>query len=111
MNTWLVGFGIEINGTEIMVYFLTEAVDLTHAEAGIAEMGRTWWPALEHESDGYRWEYPGRVIWFNSIILLDDVENNLIRGLKFLDVWRVNGTSDAPVLCDEYGNNWLDITR
>jgi hypothetical protein len=32
------------------------------------------------------------VVWFNSIILLDDVENSILRGLKFLDVWVISGT-------------------
>ncbi len=34
----------------------------------------------------------------NSIILLDDVENSILRGLKFLDAWTVTGSTDAPVL-------------
>jgi hypothetical protein len=51
------------------------------------------------------------VVWFNSIVLLDDAENSILRGLKFLDVWVISGTPDAPVIMDEYGNDWRDITR
>ncbi|EDM7409277.1 hypothetical protein CWG93_18780 [Salmonella enterica subsp. enterica serovar Sandiego] len=87
------------------------ATDLAQAEAGVMEMGRTWWPALKREDDRHRWEYPGGVVWFNSIVLLDDVENSILRGLKFLDAWTVTGAPDAPVLREEWGNDWRDITR
>lgn len=73
-------------------------------------MGRTWWQTCQEEYE-YRWLYPGGVVWFNSIILLDDVENSILRGLKFLDAWTVTGSTDAPVLRDEWGNDWRDITR
>ncbi|EJR7832697.1 TPA: hypothetical protein H2W97_004020 [Salmonella enterica] len=111
MNTWLAGLGVEVDGTEMMVHHLITATDLEHAESGIMEMGRTWWPELKREDDRHRWEYPGGVVWFNSITLLDDVENSILRGLKFLDAWTVTGTPDAPVLRDEWGNDWRDITR
>lgn len=65
----------------------------------------------KREDDRHRWEYPGGVVWFNSIVLLDDVENSILRGLKFLDAWTVTGAPDAPVLRDEWGNDWRDITR
>ncbi|EPV6646817.1 hypothetical protein ACV8ZM_003486 [Salmonella enterica] len=51
------------------------------------------------------------MVWFNNIIHLDDVENSILRGLKFLDAWAVTGVPDAPVLRDEWGNDWRDITR
>ena len=51
------------------------------------------------------------VVCFDSIILLEDVENSTLRGLKFLDVWTVTGAPDAPVLRDEWGNDWRDTTR
>ena len=51
------------------------------------------------------------MVWFNSIILLDDVENSILRGLKFLDAWTVTGSTDMPRLHDEWGNDWRDITR
>lgn len=111
MNTWLVGFAVEIAGTEMMVYHLIAATALEGAEAGVIAMGRTWWPALKGEDNGHRWEYPQGVVWFNSIVLLDDLENTILCGLKFLDTWTVSGTSDAPVLCDEWGNDWRDISR
>jgi hypothetical protein len=38
------------------------------------------------------------VVWFNSIILLDDVENSILRGLKFLDTWVISGVTDTPGL-------------
>ena len=82
-----------------------------HAEAGVLEMGRTWWPSLRREDDRHRWEFPEGVVWFNSIILLDDVENSILRGLKFLDAWTVTGSTDMPRLHDEWGNDWRDITR
>ncbi|MGP7886203.1 hypothetical protein ACSSQN_028475, partial [Raoultella planticola] len=28
-----------------MVYYLVSATDLEQAEAGVLEMGRTWWPS------------------------------------------------------------------
>ncbi|EMC1835509.1 hypothetical protein QG935_004668, partial [Salmonella enterica] len=68
-------------------------------------------PSLKREDDRHRWEYETGVVWFNSIILLDDVENSILRGLKFLDAWTVTGSTDAPVLRDEWGNDWRDITR
>ncbi|HFV9933110.1 TPA: hypothetical protein ACIAPS_002800 [Salmonella enterica subsp. enterica serovar Bovismorbificans] len=110
-DTWLVGLSVDVNGTEMMVYYLVSATDLEHAEAGVLEMGRTWWPSLQREDDQHRWEYAAGVVWFNSIILLDDVENSILRGLKFLDAWTVTGSTDAPVLRDEWGNDWRDITR
>lgn len=110
-DTWLVGLSVDVSGTEMMVYYLISAIDLAHAEAGIMEMGRTWWPSLQREDDQHRWEYVAGVVWFNSIILLDDVENSILRGLKFLDAWTVIGSTDAPVLRDEWGNDWRDITR
>ncbi|EJI4859022.1 hypothetical protein RTS15_005238 [Salmonella enterica] len=111
LNTWLVGLSVEVDGTEMMVYYLVSATGLEHAEAGVMEMGRTWWPTLKREDDRHRWEYPGGVVWFNSIILLDDLETSILRGLKFLDAWTVTGAPDAPVLCDEWGDDWRDITR
>lgn len=102
-DTWLVGLGVDVNGTEMMVHYLVSATDLEHAEAGVLEMGRTWWPSLKREDDRHRWEYETGVVWFNSIILLDDVENSILRGLKFLDAWTVTGLTDAPVLRDEWG--------
>lgn len=111
LNTWLVGLSVDVGGTEMMVYYLISATDLAHAEAGVLEMGRTWWPALQREDDRHRWEYAAGVVWFNSIILLDDVENSILRGLKFLDAWTVTGSTDMPVLRDEWGNDWRDITR
>lgn len=110
-DTWLVGLSVDVDGTEMMVYYLVSASDLSLAEAGVLEMGRTWWPSLKREDDRHRWEYPEGVVWFNSIILLDDVENAILRGLKFLDAWTVTGSTDAPVLRDEWGNDWRDITR
>ncbi|MDT8885857.1 hypothetical protein RBG07_25440 [Klebsiella aerogenes] len=111
MNTWLVGFAVEIAGTEMMVYHLIAATDLEEAEAGVIAMGRTWWPALKGEDNRHRWEYAAGVVWFNSIIMLDDVENNILRGLKFLDAWTVIGSPDVPLLRDEWGIDWRDITR
>lgn len=110
-DTWLVGLSVDVNGTEMMVHYLVSATDLVHAEAGVLEMGRTWWPSLQREDDRHRWEYETGVVWFNSIILLDDVENSILRGLKFPDAWTVTGSTDAPVLRDEWGNDWRDITR
>ena len=55
--------------------------------------------------------YPQGVVWFNSIVLLDDVENSMLRGLRFLDAWVISGKPDATVIMDEYGNDWRDITR
>ncbi|END4470388.1 hypothetical protein ABL536_004559 [Salmonella enterica subsp. enterica serovar Bareilly] len=106
-DTWLVGLSVDVNGTEMMVHYLV----LEHAEAGVLQMGRTWWPSLKREDDRHRWVYETGVVWFNSIILLDDVENSILRGLKFLDAWTVTGSTDAPVLRDEWGNDWRDITR
>ncbi len=110
-DTWLVGLSVDVGVTEMMVHYLVSATDLAHAEAGVLEMGRTWWPSLQREDDRHRWEYPEGVVWFNSIILLDDVENVILRGLKFPDAWTVTGSTDAPVLRDEWGNDWRDITR
>ncbi len=111
LNTWLVGLSVDVDGTEMMVYYLISASDLAQAEAGVMEMGRTWWPALKRGDDRYRWEYAAGVVWFNSIILLDDIDVAVLRGLKFLDAWTVTGSTDAPVLRDEWGNDWRDITR
>ncbi|EOC9343922.1 hypothetical protein ACJCHQ_004666, partial [Salmonella enterica] len=61
--------------------------------------------------EGYSWRWPHGDVWFNSIILLDDVETSILRGLKFLDAWTVTGVPDVPVLRDEWGNDWRDITR
>ena len=111
LNTWLVGLSVDVDSTEMMVYYLISATGLAQAEAGVMEMGRTWWPSLRREDDRHRWEFPEGVVWFNSIILLDDVENSILRGLKFLDAWTVTGSTDMPRLHDEWGNDWRDITR
>ncbi|MCO4160866.1 hypothetical protein [Citrobacter amalonaticus] len=111
LNTWLVGLSVDVDGTEMMVYYLVSASDLSLAEAGVLEMGRTWWPSLQREDDRHRWEYPEGVVWFNSIILLDDVENSILRGLKFLDAWTVTCSTDMPRLHDDWGHDWRDITR
>lgn len=111
MNNWLTGMSVEVDGVEMMVNFLVSAPDLEHAETGIQAMGRTWWPALSREDDGHRWQYPQGVVWLNSIILLDEGENSILRGLRFLDAWVISGSPDAPVISDEYGNDWRDMTR
>ncbi|EAT0257680.1 hypothetical protein EXO80_22535 [Salmonella enterica] len=110
-DTWLVGFSTEISGFEVATHMLISAASLVIAESAAVYMGRTWWPSLKREDDRHRWEYPGGVVWFNSIILPDDVENSILRGLKFLDAWTVIGVPDAPVLRDEWENDWRDITR
>ncbi|POP05333.1 hypothetical protein [Salmonella enterica] len=43
--------------------------------------------------------------------ICNSAENSILRGLKFLDAWTVTGSTDAPVLRDEWGNDWRDITR
>lgn len=43
--------------------------------------------------------------------MLDDVENAILRGLKFPDAWIISGTPESPVITDEYGDNGLDYTR
>lgn len=43
LNLWLVGLSVDVDGTEMMVYYLISASDLVQAEAGVLEMGRTWW--------------------------------------------------------------------
>lgn len=82
-DTWLVGFSTEISVFEVATHMLISAASLVIAESAAVYMGRTWWPSLKREDDRHRWEYPGGVVWFNSIILLDDVENSILRGLKF----------------------------
>jgi hypothetical protein len=95
MNNWLIGMSVDVDDVEMMVNFIVCAPDLEHAEAGIQAMGRTWWPALSREMTVTAGNIQG-VVWFNSIILLDDVENSILRGLRFLDAWAVTGTPDAP---------------
>lgn len=41
LNTWLAGLSVDVDGTEMMVYYLVSATDLAQAEAGVMEMGRT----------------------------------------------------------------------
>lgn len=57
LNIWLVGLSVDVD-----VYYLISASDLVQAEAGVLEMGRTWWPSLQREDDRHRWEYPEGVI-------------------------------------------------
>lgn len=111
MNTWLVGFAVEISGVEMMVYHMVSAQTPELAEAGAMMMGRNWWEDGKTVHEGYSWRWPCGSVWFNSIILLDDVENSIVRGLEFLDTWPVTGTVDEPIICDEYGNDWREITR
>nr|WP_241391239.1 hypothetical protein [Serratia proteamaculans]ULG18963.1 hypothetical protein RM5p2_00022 [Serratia proteamaculans] len=111
MNTWLVGFNTEISGVEVATHALIQAESLTIAEAAAMYMGGTWWPELQKDDSGYRWQFPEGIVWFNSILLLDDVENTILRGLKFLDTWIVSGTPGSPVVRDEYAGDWLDYTR
>ncbi|MFV4848076.1 hypothetical protein NMD69_17180 (plasmid) [Edwardsiella tarda] len=111
MNTWLVGFVVEIDGTEIMAYMLIQAESLELAEAASMLMGCTWWPACQKNDNGYRWIYSCGIIWFTSITLLDDGENSILRGLKFLDTWVIGGVPESPVIQDDYGNDWCDCRR
>ena len=111
MNTWLAGFQTEITNIEAAVYVLIDAENLVMAEAGAMHMGRTWWPDLKEDDSGHCWIYPDGTVWFSSIILLDDVENTGLRGLKFLDAWTVSGKADVPVLRDDYDNYWEEYTR
>ncbi|WP_368758728.1 hypothetical protein [Klebsiella oxytoca] len=111
MTTWLMGFAVEIGGVEMMVYHLVGAENLALAESGAMTMGSTWWDDGITVHEGYSWRWPQGDVWFNSIIQLDGVEDHLLRNLKFLDAWKVTGTTDKPVICDEYGNDWRDITR
>lgn len=110
MNTWLVGFYMETSGVEMATHVLIQAESLALAEAGALYMGRTWWPECR-SGEEYTWQYPDGIVWFNSILLLDDVENTLLRGLKFLDAWVINGTVASPIVRDEQGDDWLDYTR
>lgn len=110
-DTWLTGFAVEISGVEMMVHHLVCADTPELAEAGAMAMGRTWWEDGKAIHENYSWQYPAGVVWFNSIILLDDVETSVLRDLRFLDAWVISGTPDAPVITDEYGNDWRDITR
>ncbi|CFB71329.1 TPA: hypothetical protein ACLFOO_004353 [Yersinia enterocolitica] len=111
MNTWLVGFNTEISGVEVATHVLIQAESLTIAEAAAMYMGCTWWPDLQKDDGGYRWQFPGGIVWFNSILLLDDVENTILHGLKFLDTWIVSGTPESPVVRDEFAGDWFDYTR
>lgn len=43
LNTWLVGFAVEINGVEMMVYHMVSVETPELAEAGAMMMGRNWW--------------------------------------------------------------------
>ncbi|EHH0467249.1 hypothetical protein J7B01_004849 [Salmonella enterica] len=111
MNTWLVGLRVDIDDTEMMVYHMVSAENPELAEAGAMMMGRNWWEDGKAIHEGYSWRWPQGDVLFNSIVLLDDVENSILRGLKFIDAWTVTGAPDAPVLRDEWGNDWRDITR
>ncbi|EJF4177012.1 hypothetical protein MYZ25_004164 [Salmonella enterica] len=111
LNTWLAGFAVEIGGVEMMAYHMVSAENPELAEAGAMMMGRNWWEDGKAIHKGYSWRWPQGDVWFNSIVLLDDVENSILRGLKFIDAWTVTGAPDAPVLRDEWGNDWRDITR
>jgi hypothetical protein len=111
MNTWLVGFNTEISGVDVATHVLIEAENLAMAEAAAMYMGRTWWPELQKDDNGYRWRYPGGIVWFNSILLSGDVENTVLRGLKFLDVWRGSGTAESLAVRDEYGDDWMAHSR
>ncbi|ELW1986087.1 hypothetical protein SLE39_004991, partial [Salmonella enterica] len=110
LNTWLMGFAVETSGVEMMVYHLVSAETPELAEAGAMMMGRTWWENGKTVHEGYSWRWPHSDVWFNNIVLLDDVENSILRGLKFPDAWTATGAPDAPVLRDEWGNDWRDIT-
>lgn len=70
-----------------MAHHMISATGLAQAESGAIQMGRTVRDSLLREDGRHRWQYPDGVVWFNSIILLDDVENCILRGLKFLDTW------------------------
>lgn len=111
MNTWLVGFNTEISDVETATYMLIQADCLTMAEAAVTYIGQTWWSELREDDEGYWWLYSRGVVCLNNILLLQDVENSVLRNLKFLDVWIVSGTPESPIIRDEYGENWLDFTR
>ena len=111
MNTWLTGFRTEVSCIETDVYVLIEAESLALAEAGAMSMGQTWWPDVEEGSEDYSWRYPGSTVWFSSILQLDDVENTVLRELKFLDAWCVTGTPEWPVIRDRFDMDWREYTR
>lgn len=111
MNTWLVGFAVEISGVEMMIHHMVSTETPELAESGAMMMGRSWWEDGKAVHEGYSWIWPYGSVWFHNITLLDDVENSVLRNLKFLDVWIVSGTPESPIIRDEYGENWLDFTR
>lgn len=111
MNIWLAGFQTEITNIETDVHVLIDAEDLVMAEAGAMHMGRTWWPDFKEDDSGHRWAYPDGTVWFSIIILLDEVESSVLKGLKFLDTWSITGTQERPVVMDNYDNYWEEYTR
>lgn len=74
-------------------------------------IGQTWWPDVEEGSYDYIWRYPRCTAWFSSILQLDDVENIVLRGLKFLDTWQIIGTPEWPAIRDRFDMDWLDDSR
>lgn len=111
MSTWLVGFRTEVANIETDVHVLIEAENLEMAEAGAMHMGRTWWPDLKEDNSDHFWLYPDRTVWFSSIVLLDDLEIAVLRGLKFLETWFITGTQERLAAMDNYDNYWEEFTR
>lgn len=111
MNTWLVGFDVDICGSEMSAYIIVQSESQPLAESGVILMGQTWWRDNIPSSDDYCWMYPDKIVWFKSIQMLDDMESSVLRGLKFIDTCEIIGTPEYPVVIDSVGNHWQEFSR
>ena len=110
MNTWLVSFQVQDGSVSYEHTVLLQGTDLALAEAACGCMGTTWWRGAHPVgSEGCYWTYQQGSVWLSIITLLSDTETETLSGLKFLDMWYVTGTPDAPEVRDVQDNRWQDF--
>ncbi|HGY0482219.1 TPA: hypothetical protein ACNUIJ_003947 [Salmonella enterica subsp. enterica serovar Derby] len=109
---WLINYILDIAGTETQTHLLLRADNMQMAELAACRMGRTWWKdVMSGEDEGCYWTFQDSTVWFTGITLLVESEVDVLTGLKFLDMWRVNGDLNNLSIRDDSGNSWEDAYR
>ncbi|WP_115160133.1 hypothetical protein [Serratia fonticola] len=108
---WLISFNTKVDGVETDRHLILQGPSLDIAERAVRFMGNTWWPGQGREDGGHWWCFEQGEVWFSAIVLLDDVEFSVLRGLKFLNLWHAHETPAGVTARDEFGYSWSNYSR
>lgn len=109
MNVWLISYQEEAGSTSHEYHMLLRGKDFPQAETACELIGEYWWPPERPVcSQGCYWQFDRGSVWLKSIVLLDEMEAEILTGLRFLDEWWASGSTNAPLICDREGNHWKD---